>query len=160
MKKIRVIFTCMGNICRSPLAHGVFESMVAEAGLPDRIEVESSGTHSYHVGNQPVPRSIEVAARHGIDLTSQRARQFIASDLAEFDYILAMDSDNYQGIMAHAKSGEGDNVTLFLQFAPEIKRREVPDPYYGGDRGFDDVYELVKTASRGLLEEIRSKHQI
>ncbi len=160
MKKIKVMFTCMGNICRSPLAHGVFESMVVEAGLQQHIEVDSSGTHSYHVGNPPDPRSIEVAERHGVDLSLQRARQAVAADLQEFDYIMAMDSDNYQGLMSFADQGEGRNVSLFLEYASEVSRREVPDPYYGGARGFDDVYSLVEAASRGLLAHIRTTHGI
>ena len=154
------MFTCMGNICRSPLAHGVFETMVADAGLHDRIDVDSSGTHSYHVGKSPDLRSIEVAARHGVDLTHQRARQAVREDLLNFDYILAMDSDNYQGLMQHAVGDGGAKISLLLEFAPETKQREVPDPYYGGARGFDNVYKLVEAGSRGLLEHIRATYKL
>ena len=147
---------CMGNICRSPLAHGVFERMVAEAELSHLIEVDSSGTHSWHVGNKPDPRSQEVAMRHGLDLNYQQARKVTADDIDTFDYILAMDRDNL-GILQDLARNEAalKKVALFLDFAEGVELSEVPDPYYDG--GFDYVYELVEAASKGLLQSINQR---
>lgn len=155
MKKVGVLMVCMGNICRSPLAHGLFEEMVAREGLADAIVVDSAGTHAYHVGEQPDPRSQETALRHGIDLSGQRARRVALSDFERFDYILAMDRENFSILSASCPDEQRHKLRLFLEFAPELPEREVPDPYYGGASGFDRVYALVEAASRGLLEEIR-----
>lgn len=155
MKKVGVLMVCMGNICRSPLAHGLFEEMVAREGLDDAIVVDSAGTHAYHVGEQPDPRSQETALRHGIDLSGQRARRVAPSDFERFDYILAMDRENFSILSASCPDEQRHKLRLFLEFAPELPEREVPDPYYGGASGFDRVYALVEAASRGLLEEIR-----
>lgn len=160
MNKVRVLMVCMGNICRSPLAHGVFERMVEEEGLSHLIEVDSSGTHSWHVGNTPDPRSQEVAMRHGLDLNYQRARKVTADDIDTFDYILAMDGDNLAILQDLARSEESQSkVSLFLDFAENVDLREVPDPYYGGEQGFDHVYELVEAASIGLLQSINQRLQ-
>lgn len=158
MKKVNVLFVCMGNICRSPLAHGLFEAMVAEEGLSEMIVVDSAGTHAYHVGNPPDPRSQETALRHGIDLSGQRARRVALPDFERFDYILAMDRDNYSLLADSCPDEQRHKLSLFLEFAPELPEREVPDPYYGGASGFEQVYNLVEAASRGLLEEIRKTH--
>ena len=149
---------CMGNICRSPLAHGVFERMVEEEGLSNMIEVDSSGTHSWHVGNPPDPRSQEVALRHGLDLSYQQARKVTADDIDDFDYILAMDRDNLSILQGLARSEDArSKISLFLEFAKGIELSEVPDPYYGGPQGFDHVYELVEAAATGLLQSINQK---
>jgi len=158
MKKVNVLFVCMGNICRSPLAHGLFEAMVAKEGLSEMIIVDSAGTHAYHVGNPPDPRSQETALRHGIDLSGQRARRVAQPDFERFDYILAMDRDNYSLLADSCPDEQRHKLSLFLEFAPELPEREVPDPYYGGASGFEQVYNLVEAASRGLLEEIRKTH--
>lgn len=158
MKKVNVLFVCMGNICRSPLAHGLFEAMVAKEGLSEMIVVDSAGTHAYHVGNPPDPRSQETALRHGIDLSGQRARRVAQPDFERFDYILAMDRDNYSLLADSCPDEQRHKLSLFLEFAPELPEREVPDPYYGGASGFEQVYNLVEAASRGLLEEIRKTH--
>jgi protein-tyrosine phosphatase len=158
MNKIKVLMVCMGNICRSPLAHGVFERMVREEGLSHLIEVDSSGTHSWHIGKRPDPRSQEVAMRHGLDLNYQQARKVTADDIDTFDYILAMDRDNLEILQGLAQSKEAlAKISLFLDFADEIELTEVPDPYYGGPQGFDHVYELVEAAARGLLQSINQK---
>jgi protein-tyrosine phosphatase len=158
MNKIKVLMVCMGNICRSPLAHGVFERMVREEGLSHLIEVDSSGTHSWHIGKRPDPRSQEVAMRHGLDLNYQQARKVTADDIDTFDYILAMDRDNLEILQGLAQSKEVlAKISLFLDFADEIELTEVPDPYYGGPQGFDHVYELVEAAARGLLQSINQK---
>ncbi len=158
MNKIRVLMVCMGNICRSPTAHGVFETMVKEAGLADRIEVDSAGTHAYHVGNPPDRRAQETALRRGFDLSAQRARRAVSEDFEIFDYVLAMDQDNYHGLCAICPRGKEDRLHLFMDFATEFSSREIPDPYYGGDDGFEKVFDMVEAASRGLLLEIQSQH--
>ena len=158
MNKIKVLMVCMGNICRSPLAHGIFKQMVEKAGLADQIEVDSSGTHSWHVGSSPDPRSQEVAMRHDLDRSYQQARKVTSEDMDEFDYILAMDNDNLGILQALAKSDESRNkISLFLDFAKDVDLSEVPDPYYGGSGGFDHVYELVEAASDGLLQSINQR---
>ncbi len=159
MKEINVLMVCMGNICRSPLAHGLFEHLVEQEGLSDRIRVDSAGTHAYHVGEQPDPRSQETALRRGgIDLSQQRARKVRAEDFERFDYVLAMDAENYHNLQRICPSGYDERLSLFLDYAPQRKEREVPDPYYGGAEGFERVYEMVDEAARGLLQAIRKRH--
>ncbi len=158
MKEIRVLMVCMGNICRSPLAHGRFEHLVKEAGLGSRITVDSAGTHAYHVGEPPDRRSQQTALRRGIDISGQRARKVSLSDFEVFDYLLAMDRDNQALLMSIAPPKHRHKVRLFLEFAPELNEREVPDPYYGGQSGFEGVYDLIDAASQGLLEEIKKRH--
>jgi len=156
--KIRVLFVCMGNICRSPTAHGVFERLVEEAGLGDRIDVDSAGTHAYHVGEPPDPRAQETARQRGYELSHQRARRVQQEDFLEFDYLIAMDRSNYEDLRAIALPGCEERLRLFLEFAPELPEDEVPDPYYGGTQGFQRVLDMVERAAAGLLEEIRSRH--
>lgn len=155
MKKVNVLMVCMGNICRSPLAHGIFERLVEEAGLAERISVDSAGTHAYHIGEPPDPRSQETASKRGIDLSTQRGRKVAADDFERFDYILAMDNGNFTMLVDACPSEHRGKVRLFMEFAPEHGAREVPDPYYGGASGFENVYDMVDAAARGLLEEIR-----
>jgi len=158
MKNIRVLFVCMGNICRSPLAHGLFEHLVKKEGLDTLIEVDSAGTHAYHVGEAPDPRSQDTARQRGIDISGQRARKVCVADFEEFDYVLAMDRDNYAILESICPAGHEDKLHLFLDFAPELPESEVPDPYYGGRSGFDRVFDLVEAAAHGLLAEIRRRH--
>jgi len=158
MSKVKVLFVCMGNICRSPLAHGLFEDLVEKEGLSDLILVDSAGTHAYHVGEAPDPRSQQTAQRHGIDLSRQRARRVAQPDFGEFDYILAMDRDNYGILLGSSPEEHHHKIRLFLEFAPERVEEEVPDPYYGGPDGFERVYDMVEAAAHGLLQEIRSRH--
>ncbi len=159
-KKIHVLMVCMGNICRSPLAHGLFEALVEREGLSDTIIVDSAGTHAYHVGESPDPRSQHTALHHGIDLCHQRARRVSHADFERFDYILAMDQDNYHSLISSAPEEHQHKIRLFLEFAPQRREREVPDPYYGGPDGFENVYELVEAAAMGLLSDIRGKHRM
>ncbi len=156
-EKISVLFVCMGNICRSPMAEGVFRQQVEAAGLAERIHIDSAGTHAYHVGEPPDPRAQETAARRDIDLSTQRARRVTREDLALFDFILAMDRDNLAILHDIAEPEHRERIRLFMEFAPEMKVREVPDPYYGGQGGFDRVLDLVEAASAGLLETIRKR---
>jgi protein-tyrosine phosphatase len=154
---VKVLFVCLGNICRSPTAQGVFAKMVEEADLGDAISVDSAGTHAYHVGSPPDRRAQEAARRRGIDLSPLRGRQATAEDLVSFDYVLAMDRDNQSHLLAIA--GElGDKVQLFLEYAEDIPDLEVPDPYYGGRSGFERVIDMIEEASRGLLADIRRRH--
>lgn len=158
--KVSVLFVCMGNICRSPTAEGVFTHLVEQEGLADLIKIDSAGTHGYHVGALPDPRSMECALRRGIDLSNQRSRKVTYDDLIEFDYVLAMDKTNYQGLLVISSQEVRNKIKLFLDFATEHEESEVPDPYYGGERGFDHVFDLVEAASSGLLKDIREKHKI
>lgn len=157
MKKIKVLFVCMGNICRSPTAHGVFRDLVRKEGLEGRIEVDSAGTHGYHIGAPPDGRAQATARSRGFDLGDLRARKAVAEDFIEFDYLLAMDEDNYQGLKAIAPKDASGRLQLFLDYAPVTGLREVPDPYYGGQQGFEQVFDLVAEASRGLLAHIRQE---
>jgi protein-tyrosine phosphatase len=155
---VRVLFVCMGNICRSPTAHGVFRKRVAEQGLQHLIEVDSAGTHAYHVGNPADRRAQATAARRGVDLGDLIARQAVPEDFIQFDYVLAMDQDNYHDLSAICPPGQEQKIELFLDYAPEIRTREVPDPYYGGTDGFERVFDMVEAASRGLIEDIRRRY--
>ncbi len=157
MSEIKVLFVCMGNICRSPTAQGVFESVVEEAGLGGRIRIDSAGTHAYHVGEQPDRRAMQAAAGRGIDLSGQRARRVQKSDFERFDYVLAMDSSNLDDLLSMCPRPYRDRVSLFLEFADKPVRLDVPDPYYGGGKGFEEVLDLVEAGSRGLLESIRQQ---
>jgi protein-tyrosine phosphatase len=148
----------MGNICRSPTAHGVFRKRVEEAGLIEHIEIDSAGTHAYHVGEPPDRRAQETARRRGVDLGDLRARRASPGDLAAFDYVLAMDQENYIALMDICPSGLRDKVQLFMDYAPHMRTREVPDPYYGGPTGFERVFDMVEAAAAGLLDEIRRRH--
>lgn len=156
MKKVKVLFVCMGNICRSPTAHGVFEQMVNNAKLSHLIEIDSAGTHAYHVGESPDKRAQETARSRGIDLAYIQARKVDENDFEYYDYILAMDSDNYAILEQSCPQQYKDKLNLFLDFAPEHPLNEVPDPYYGGIKGFENVFDMVDAASKGLLENIKS----
>jgi protein-tyrosine phosphatase len=148
----RVLFVCMGNICRSPTAEGVFRKLVAERAPDLDIEIDSAGTHGYHQGAPPDPRARRAAERRGVDLASLRARRVVGTDFAYFELVLAMDEQNLQHLLEECPSEYRDRVRLFLEFAPHLERREVPDPYYGGSSGFEHVLDLVEQASAGLLE--------
>ena len=156
-EKVSILFVCMGNICRSPTAEGVFRHLVQQEGHDSWITTDSAGTHAYHVGNQPDHRTQKTALSRGIDLSDLRARQAIANDFNEFDYILAMDDDNYMLLEEICPAGLEDKLSLFLDFSNEYSENQVPDPYYGGDHGFEHVFDLVDSASRGLLEDITKR---
>jgi protein-tyrosine phosphatase len=154
--KSSVLFVCMGNICRSPTAEGVFRKVVTDAGLLDRIHIESAGTHAYHVGHPPDRRAQAAANRRGVVLQNIRAKRVRDEDFETFDYILAMDRDNLGELVARAPRAFSDRLHLFLEFAGAGRMQEVPDPYYGGPSGFELVLDLVEDASKGLLERIRA----
>lgn len=156
-KKVSVLFVCMGNICRSPTAEGVFRHIVEQEGLDEHIHIDSAGTHAYHVGEQPDSRAQQTARSRGIDLSRQRARKVCHDDFEQFDYVLAMDNDNHAILTSMCPAGNDECLSLFLDFAAQRAESEVPDPYYGGPQGFEHVFDLVEDASRGLLEDIRKR---
>ena len=147
-----VLFVCLGNICRSPTAHGVFESMLAAANMQDQVDVDSAGTGGWHAGESPDPRAIEAARTRGYDLSGMHARSVSAADFSRFDYILAMDEQNLATLREMAPSDYAGHLGLFLEFHSHPLLTEVPDPYIGGIAGFDQVLDLVEEASRGLLK--------
>ena len=155
---VRVLFICMGNICRSPTAEGVFQGIVEKANLASHISIDSAGTHAYHIGSQPDQRSLAAAIRRDIDLSKYRARKVTIEDFASFDYLLAMDRDNLEHLQRICPPEYLDKLRLFLEYAHELSETEVPDPYYGGLTGFERVLDLVEAASVGLLKDIREVH--
>jgi protein-tyrosine phosphatase len=153
---MRVLFVCLGNICRSPTAEGVFRQQLAAAGLTDRVVVDSCGIGPWHIGKPPDRRAQQAAARRGIDLSRLRARQLADDDFHRFDYLLAMDHDNLSAIEARRPADCPARVGLLLDFAGYADRA-VPDPYYGGEQGFEEVLDLIEAASQGLVEELRRR---
>ncbi len=151
---LSVLFVCLGNICRSPTAQGVFERKVVERGLADRIQVDSAGTAAFHVGARPDPRSVAAAKLRGYDLSRLKARHALAEDFFRFDYVLGLDQSNLDNLRALEPPESRAKLGLLLDFAPHTGMREVPDPYYGGPKGFDRVLDLVEVAADGLLNEI------
>ncbi len=144
----------MGNICRSPTAEGVFRHVVKQRELLDKITIDSAGTHAYHIGESPDSRSQSTALGHGVNLSAQRARKAVLEDFERFDYIIAMDRSNYENLKNIGKGADLSKLYLFMSFAKEWDNEEVPDPYYGGSNGFEQVFDMVQSASEGLLEYI------
>jgi protein-tyrosine phosphatase len=153
---VRVLFVCMGNICRSPLAQGVFQGVLRREGLEDEVFVDSAGTGAWHVGEPPDERALSAASLRDVDISSQRARRIDPEDCQNFDYIVTMDEENYRAVAGLCRGSAV--VRPFLDFATDSPEREVPDPYYGGPEGFDYVLDLVEEASEGLLDDIRERH--
>lgn len=153
--RVRVLFVCMGNICRSPTAEGVFRHLLRGEGFADLIETDSAGTHGYHIGEPPDARARETALRRGVDLSDLRARRVVREDFEFYDYVLAMDRENYQALTSLCPPHHRRKLKLFMEYAPEMGVREVPDPYYGGPGGFEQVFDMVEAAALGLLEDIR-----
>lgn len=157
---VKILFVCMGNICRSPTAEGVFRQKVIEAGIEDRVEIDSAGTLAYHVGHPPDQRAQKAALRRGIDLSSQRARKVTSQDFEAFDFVIAMDSDNHYELEAICPSGHEDRLHMFLKFAENSAETDVPDPYYGGGNGFEVVLDLIEDASEGLLKHLKDQKHL
>lgn len=156
--KVRVLFVCMGNICRSPTAEAVFRHYVEREGLEEVIHIDSAGTHDYHIGEAPDARTQRAAKQRGYDMSGLRGRQVEAEDFRRFDYVLAMDEANLS-ILERLRPGDAEShLGLFLQFAARHNEREVPDPYFGGADGFERVLDMVEDAANGLLQHIREKH--
>jgi protein-tyrosine phosphatase len=152
LRPFRVLFVCSGNICRSPLAEAIFRGLVREAGLEDRFEIDSAGMHDYHEGDRADPRTCRVARRRGVDVTSI-ARPVKPRDFDHFDLLVAMDRGHQRQLLA--RGADPSRVRLMRDYDPTADSPDVPDPYYGGERGFEDVHDLLETACRGLLEELR-----
>ncbi len=156
MKKISVLMVCMGNICRSPMAEGIFRREVAKAGLQDAVVIDSAGTHSYHIGKPPDPRAQNAISRRGVDISDLRGRQVAAEDFDRFDYILAMDEANL-GILRHnAPPHAREKVRLLLSYSSRFPGQEVPDPYYGGAGGFEENLDMIEDAVQGLMGDIQA----
>ena len=156
---IKVLFVCMGNICRSPTAHGVFQALVEKEGLGSAIQIDSAGTHSYHIGSPPDSRSQATARQRGVELSGLTARRFVSADFTEFDYLLGMDDSNIADMRAIAPEDAAVRLQLMLEYSQKFAETEVPDPYFG-DEGFELVFDMIDDASRGLLQHIRSEHQV
>lgn len=156
-RKLGVLFVCMGNICRSPTAEAVFRAALARHGIADRVEVDSAGTHGYHVGEPPDPRTQRAAASRGYDLSNIRARKVAPQDLADFDLILAMDRSNLESLMRICEPSHCDRLDLFMNYANGFDDEEVPDPYYGLGHGFDLVLDMIEDASDGLVANLKKK---
>jgi protein-tyrosine phosphatase len=148
----RVLFVCMGNICRSPTAEGVFAKLLRERAPELNVLVDSAGTHAYHVGDSPDPRARRAAEQRGVDLGKQRARKVEIEDFARFDFVLAMDRLNHATLVELSPPEFHERIRLFMEFAPAAALEDVPDPYYGGNKGFEHVLDLSEEASSGLLE--------
>lgn len=158
INKIRVLFVCMGNICRSPTAEAVARRMAQDAALDHRVEFDSAGTHGYHIGDAPDHRAIAAGRERGYDLTPLRARKVTARDFATFDLVLAMDDENHAHLAQLCPPGYRDRLKRLLDFAPACAKREVPDPYYGGREHFGEVIDLVEQGVAGLLDTLK-QHQ-
>ncbi|GAK33504.1 protein-tyrosine-phosphatase [Iodidimonas nitroreducens] len=159
---IGVLFICMGNICRSPMAEGIFRARLEASGLSkqDRalIQIDSAGTLGYHADSPPDRRAIALAKSRGIDISGQRARKVSAQDFKRFDYLLAMDRDNLHILQDMAPEGLSHRASLILSFAPDVALDEVPDPYYGGEQGFLRCYQLIDEAAAGFLDHLIAHH--
>lgn len=153
---IRVLFVCMGNICRSPTAEGVTRAIAERQGVAAQFEFDSAGTHGYHIGNPPDQRARQAAATRGYDLSALKARQVNEFDFVRFDHILAMDHDNLELLRQACPVEHRPKLRLFLEFSASDER-EVPDPYYGGPEGFERVLDLVEDAASGLLRQLGKK---
>ncbi len=154
---MRILFVCMGNICRSPTAEGVFRRALQERAPHLEVEIDSAGTHDYHIGKAPDARARAAASRRGIDLSQLRARQVAPQDFAHFDLILAMDEDNVRELKARAQRPYHERIRLLMEFAPRAARSAVPDPYYGGEQGFEEVLDLLEEAAEGLIDELLAR---
>lgn len=157
VKSVSVLFCCMGNICRSPMAEGVFRHKVAGAGLANRVRIDSAGTHANHVGHAPDQRSQAVAAARGYVLGHQRARQVAARDFAEFDFILAMDNGNLAALRRVVPQEHRGKPRLFMEYSASQAATEIPDPYYGGAKNFELVLDMVEDACNGLLVAMKKE---
>ncbi|PSJ62083.1 low molecular weight protein-tyrosine-phosphatase [Pseudaminobacter soli (ex Li et al. 2025)] len=151
--EMSVLFVCLGNICRSPLAEGVFRAVCAEQEVEGAFLLDSAGTGGWHAGSSPDPRSIAIAAHHGVDISGQRARKVVAEDFDRFDLILGMDRSNVEDLRRIAPAEARQKIHLFLEYATG-RRADVPDPYYGGPEGFAEVYRMIRSASEALADRL------
>lgn len=156
MKPVRILFVCLGNICRSPLAEGVLRELAAQKGLASQISVDSAGTGGWHIGDPPDRRSIEAARRHGIDISGLRGRKVSKADFAAFDLILGMDGENVKTLRQLAPAGLEDRIDLFLSYASG-RDQDVPDPYYDGPEAFKRLYQMLEAGFSSLLERLEER---
>ena len=156
---MRILFVCLGNICRSPTAEVVFRQIAAREAPDLAFEVDSAGTAEYHVGSPPDGRTSAAALRRGYDMSDLRARVVESDDFSRFDLILAMDRENLRSLQLRAPATARERIRLFLEFAPDLEVTDVPDPYYGGPNGFEEVLDLVEQASHGLLVHLRTSQR-
>lgn len=154
---MRILFVCMGNICRSPTAEGVFRRVLSQRAPQLEVYVDSAGTHDYHVGRAPDARARAAALRRGIDIAHLRARCVTREDFERFDLILAMDEENLRELRSRAPAACHERIRPIMEFAPHAPRRWVPDPYYGGEQGFEEVLDLLEEAAQGLVDELLSR---
>ncbi len=153
---VRVLFVCMGNICRSPMAEGMFRKALRDAGLEGQIETDSAGTHAYHIGSPPDPRAQQAIRQRGVDISGLRGRKVDDADFERFDYILAMDGDNMDRLMRRAPARHQGKVRRLLAFSRKYPNLDVVDPYYGGPQGFEENLDMIEDAVQGLLREINA----
>ena len=158
--KVKILFVCMGNICRSPSAEGVFNKLIKDQQLQKKFSIDSAGTHAYHIGDPPDLRSQKVAIERKVDLSKLRARKVIMGDFEDYDYLLAMDGDNHDIMMQACPEEYQHKIKLFLEYAPHLDTNEVPDPYYGGTYGFEKVLDLIEEASIGFLDQLKKSGEI
>ena len=158
--QVKVLFVCMGNICRSPSAEGVFNKLIKEQQVHKSFSIDSAGTHAYHIGDSPDLRSQKAAKERKVDLSKLRARKVIMGDFEDFDYLLAMDGDNHAIMMEACPEEHQHKIKLFLEYAPHLETNEVPDPYYGGTYGFEQVLDLIEEASIGFLDQLKKSGEI
>ncbi len=158
---VGVLFVCLGNICRSPLAEGVFRHQVEKAGLSAHFRIDSAGTGAWHMGQEPDLRMRQTALRHGISLDGQKARQVSEGDLKTFDHILVMDKDNLHDVLFHDHDGQyGHKVRLLREFDTDPGDFQVPDPYYGGEQGFEGVFQIVSRSTHVLLHRLIAEYEL
>jgi len=155
MHKNKILFICMGNICRSPSAEAVFADLIEKAGVADAFEIDSAGTHAYHIGNPPDKRSIAAALRRGVDMRHLRARQLQAQDFIDYERLIIMDHANHAEIMKRFPEADHSRISYMLDFAKNVSEKEVPDPYYGEGDGFELVLNLLEGAAQGLLDDFQ-----
>ncbi len=160
MEKIKVLFVCMGNICRSPTAEGVFVKLIEEQGLEDRFEIDSAGTHAYHEGEAPDLRAQKAAQARDVKLKHLKARKVVVGDFEDYHYILAMDQDNFSILTEACPEQHQYKIKYFMDYAPHLEIREVPDPYYGGRYGFETVLDLVEEAAKGFVNTLKQNGEL
>lgn len=158
--RIGVLFVCLGNICRSPTAEGVFRGRVEAVGLSDRFVIDSAGTHAYHIDAPPDMRAQQVANARGVDLSNLRGRQATREDMGHFDHIIAMDNHNLKDLKQLASVEQQKKLSLFMRFSHHFDEEEVPDPYYGGISGYEMVSDMIEDAAEGLLLMLRQQHKL
>ena len=151
---MKVLFVCMGNICRSPTAEGVFRKLAMERGLSGKLEIDSAGTHGFHVGRPPDPRTIEHAARRGYNLAALRAREVVPGDFVRFDYVIAMDEENIRQLKSFCPDHLAGKIELLLVYAGDGKHHDVPDPYHGNEKDFQEVFDILNRTIDSFIESI------